>query len=54
MLSYFLKGRKNTEHKNPEVSKTKNMKIMLLSRCEVCGNKNPNLSKSRKPLLSHC
>ena len=33
MLSYFLKCRKNAETKNPEVVRTKNRRIMLLSKC---------------------
>ena len=36
MLSYCLKCRKNTESKKPLVVKTKNGRIMLLSKCEVC------------------
>ena len=39
MLSYCLKGRKNTESKNPKVVKTKNGRIVLLSNCGVCGSK---------------
>ena len=39
MLSYFLKCRKNTESKNPEVVRTKNGRIMLISKCAVCENK---------------
>ena len=39
MLSYFLKCRKNTESKNPEVIRTKNGRIMLISKCAVCENK---------------
>ena len=39
MLSYCLKGRKNTEGKNPKVLRTKNERIMLLSKCEVCDSK---------------
>ena len=35
MLSYCLKSRKNTESKNPKVVKTKNGRIMLLSKCTV-------------------
>ena len=31
--------RKNTEIKNTKVVKTKNGKIMLLSKCEVCNSK---------------
>ena len=39
MLSYCLKSRKNTESKNPEVVRTKNERIMLLSKCAVCNSK---------------
>ena len=39
MLSYCLKCRKNTESKNPNVSKTKNGRIMILSKCSACNNK---------------
>ena len=35
MLSYCLKCRKNTESKNPKVVRTKNRRIMLLSKCTV-------------------
>ena len=35
MLSYCLKCRKNTEIKNPKVVRTKNGRIMLLSKCVV-------------------
>ena len=36
MLSYCLKCRKNTESKNSKVVRTKNGRIMPLSKCEVC------------------
>ena len=36
MLSYCLKYRKNTESKNAKAVKTKNGRIMLLSKCAVC------------------
>ena len=39
MSSYFLKCRKNTERKEPRVSRTSEGKTMLLSRYAVCGNK---------------
>ena len=35
MLAYCLKSRKNTESKNPKVVKTKNGRIMPLSKCTV-------------------
>ena len=41
ILSYYcLKCRKDTESKNPKVVKTKNGRIILLSKCAVCDNKN--------------
>ena len=39
MVLYFLKDRKNTESKNRKTFRSKNGKIMLLSRCKVCDNK---------------
>ena len=39
MLSYCLKCSKNTETKNPKVARTKNGRIMLLSKCAVCDSK---------------
>ena len=39
MLSHCLKCRKNTESKNPKVIKTKNGRIMRLSKCVVCDRK---------------
>ena len=44
ILSYCLKCQKNTESRNPKVVKTKNRRIMLLSKCVVCNSKNRNLS----------
>ena len=45
MLSYSLKCRKNTESKNPKVVRTKNERIMLLSKCEVWDSKKSKLRK---------
>ena len=39
MLSYCLKCRKNTESKNSKVVRTKNGRIMILSKCLVCNSK---------------
>ena len=39
MLSYYLKCRKNTESKNPKVARSKNGRIVLLSKCAVCDHK---------------
>ena len=48
MLSYCLRCRKNTESKNPKVVKTKNGRIMLLSKCEVCDSKKSKFIKQQE------
>ena len=45
MLLYYLKCRKNTESKNPKVAKTKNRRIMILSKCALCAVKKPKFIK---------
>ena len=39
MLSHCLQCRKNTESKNPKATRTKNGRIMLLSKFAVCDSK---------------
>ena len=55
MLSYCLTCRKNTESINPKVSKTRNGKTMILSKCAVCGSKKSKFIKEQqaKGLLSN-
>ena len=48
MLLYCLKCRKNTESKNPKVVKTKNRRIILLSKCEVCDSKKSKFIKEKE------
>ena len=48
MLSYCLKCRKNTESKNPKVARTKNGRIMLLSKCAVCDSKKSKFIKQQE------
>ena len=48
MLSYCLKYRKYTESKNLKVAKTKNGRIMLLSKCEVCNSKKSKFIKQQE------
>ena len=49
MLSYCLNWRKKkTENKNPEVAKTKNGRIILLSNVQFEIVKNQNLLNSKK------
>ena len=48
MLLYCLRGRKNTESKNPKVARIKNGRIMLLSKCAVCGSKKSKFVKQQE------
>ena len=48
MLSYCLKCRKNTESINPKVSKTKNGKTIILSKCAVCDSKKSKFIKEQQ------
>ena len=48
MLSSCLKCRKNTESKKPKVVKTKNGRIMLLSKCDVCDSKKTKFIKQQE------
>ena len=43
-----MKCRKNTENKNPEVVKTVNERITVLSKCEVCDSKKPKFIKEQE------
>ena len=51
MLSYCSKCRKNTKIKNTEVVKTRNGRIMLLSKYAVCGSKK---SKKNNAFIKIC
>ena len=48
MLSYCFKCRKNTESKNPNVIRTKNGRIMLLSKCSMCNSKKLQFLKEQE------
>ena len=48
MFSYCLKCRKYTESKNPKVGRTKNGRIMLLSKCEACESKKAKFIKEQE------
>ena len=39
MESYCLKCKKYTKNINPQVSGTSNGKIMILSKCAICGSR---------------
>ena len=48
MKSYCLKCRKNTENINSRVSKTSNVKTMILSKCAICGSKKSRFIKDQE------
>ena len=52
MLPYYLKCRKKqqkkTESKNPQFAKTKNRRIMPLSKWEVCVSKKSEFNKKQE------
>ena len=54
MLSYCLKYKKNAESINPKVLKTTNGRMMILSKCAICGSKKSKFIKEQqtKGLLS--
>ena len=47
-MSYCLRCRKNTESKNPIAVRTKNGRIMLLSKCELCDSKTAKFIKEKE------
>ena len=55
MKSYCLKCRKDTENVNRKVSKASNNRIMVLSKCAICGSKKSRFVKNQevKGLLSN-
>ena len=55
MESYWLKCKKYTKSINPQVSSTSNGKMMILSKCAICGSKKSRFIKNQeaKGLLSN-
>ena len=55
MLSYCLVCKKNTVNKDAKLIKTKNGRLMLSSRCGICGNKKSRFMEEQeaKRLLSN-
>ena len=54
MESYCLNCKKYTKNINPQVSSTSNGKMMILSKCAICGNKKSKFinKQEAKGLLS--
>ena len=48
MESYFLKCKKYTKNINPQVSSSSNGKLMILSKCAICGSKKSRFIKNKK------
>ena len=48
MKSYCLKCRKDTKNVNSKVSKTSNNRIMVLSKCAICGSKKSRFIKNQE------
>ena len=48
MLPHCLKCRKNTESKDPKLVRTKNGRIMVLSKCEVYNSKKLKFIKQQE------
>ena len=54
MESYCLKCKKNTENIDPQFSSASNGRVMILSKCAICGSKKSRFIKHQeaKGLLS--
>ena len=48
MQSYCLKCKIKTENINKEVSSTSNGRVMILSKCAICGNKKSRFIKKQE------
>ena len=55
MLTYCVKYRKNTENLNPKIFKTKNVRLIMQSKCAKCGIKESKVvnEQEAKSLLSN-
>ena len=48
MLAYCLVCKKNTKNKDAKMMKTENGRIMLPSKCAICGNKKSSFVKEQE------
>ena len=48
MESCCLKCKKHTKNINPQVSSASNGKLMILSKCAICGNKKSKFIKKQE------
>ena len=47
MNTYCLKCKTNTSNIDPKMVKTKNNRLLMQSKCSVCGTKNQDLEKNK-------
>ena len=48
MNSYCLSCKKDTKNINPKIVRTKNNRLMMLSKCSVCNNKKSKFIKEQE------
>ena len=48
MNSYFLSCKKDTENINPKIVRTKNNRLMMLSKRAICNNKKSRFIKEQE------
>ena len=48
MLTYCFKCKRDTENVNSKMVKTKNGKLILLSKCHICGSKKSKFMKEQE------
>ena len=48
MNSYCLSCKRNTENTNQKMVKTKNNRLMMLSKCAICNNKKSRFIKKQE------
>ena len=48
METYCLKCKKYTKNINPQVSNTNNGKLMILSKCAICGERKSKIIKKQE------
>ena len=48
MNSYCLSSKKGTKNVNPKIVRTKNNRLMMLSKCSVCNNKKSKFIKEQE------
>ena len=48
MNSYCLSCKKDTKNMNPKIVRTKNNRLMMLSKCSVCNNKKSKFNKKQE------